>query len=65
MGYIVAQRSGVSIGTVIYLLIGVVVAANKGYLVYGTLSDVLSALLAIILWPLLFFGVNLHLALGT
>lgn len=65
MSYMVAQRSGVSVGTVIYLLIGVVMAANRGYLVFGTLSDVLSALLAIVLWPLLLFGVNLHLALGA
>lgn len=66
MAYVVAEhRSGVSVGTVIYLLIGVVVAANRGYLVFTSLSDIISAILAILLWPLLLFGVSLHVALGA
>ena len=62
----VYHRSGVSIGTVIYLLIGVVLAINHGY--FGqpmTLSSLLSGILAILLWPLLLFGVNLHITLGA
>lgn len=66
MSYVVAEhRSGVSIGTVIYLVIGVVVAMNRGYMVFGTVSDLLSAILAVVLWPLLLFGVDLHMALGV
>lgn len=54
----------ISIGGVIYLIIGVVVASNRGYLGdLTTLSHLLSGLLGIILWPLLFFGANLHIAL--
>jgi hypothetical protein len=54
---------GVSIGGVIYLIIGVVVASNRGYLVdLGTIAHLLSAALAIVLWPLLLLGVNLQLA---
>ena len=54
----------ISIGGIIYLIIGVVFASNKGYLGdLTTLSHLLSGLLSIILWPLLFFGANLHIAL--
>jgi hypothetical protein len=66
MAYVVAERNtGVSVGTVVYLLIGVIVAANRGYMAFGTISDIISAILAVVLWPLLLFGVNLHLALGA
>ena len=66
MAYVVADnRAGVSWVTVVYLVIGVFVAASKGYMVFTSLSSILSALLAIILWPLLLFGVDLHLALGA
>jgi hypothetical protein len=52
----------ISIGGIIYLIIGFVVASNHGYLTdLTTLSHLLSALLAIILWPVLLFGANLHL----
>lgn len=52
----------VSFGGVIYLIIGVVIAVNRGYLVdLSTLGHIASAAAAIALWPLLFFGANLHL----
>lgn len=58
------SRSGISLGGFIYLIIGVVVASNRDYLEHiGTISHLLSALLAIILWPLVLLGVNLHLVL--
>ncbi len=45
----------------IYLVVGIVVAANKDYLQnIETVERVISALLAILLWPLLFLGVDLH-----
>jgi hypothetical protein len=44
----------------IYLLIGVVVASQHSYLNHlSTVSGVLSALLAIFLWPLVLLGVPL------
>lgn len=53
-----------SIGGVIYVIIGFIVASNRGYLVdLGSLQHLISALLAVALWPLLFLGVNLHIAL--
>ncbi len=51
-----------SIGSVIYIVIGVVIASNQGYLSdLGTIPHLLSALLAVVLWPLLLLGINLHL----
>lgn len=55
--------NGISISGLIYLIIGLVVASNRGYLGdLSTIAHILSALLAIMLWPLLLLGVNLHLA---
>ena len=45
----------------IYLAIGVFVASSKDYLDnLETVKRVLSAVLAILLWPLLLLGVDLH-----
>ncbi len=47
----------------IYLAIGVVVAASKDYLdSIETVKQVASAVLAILLWPLLFLGIDLHVS---
>ena len=47
------------IGGLLYLVIGVILAAANDYFdEISTLESVLSALLAIILWPLLLFGVS-------
>jgi hypothetical protein len=44
------------------LVVGVIVAASHHYFAHaGTLKPLLSALLAIVLWPLLLLGVNLHI----
>ncbi|MDB5164450.1 MAG: hypothetical protein JWL89_76 [Candidatus Saccharibacteria bacterium] len=51
------------LGGIIYVIIGVIVASNRGYFVdIATIPHLLSAVLAIALWPLLLLGVNLHLA---
>jgi hypothetical protein len=43
------------------LVIGVLVASAHHYLSHvGTLKAVISAGLAIVLWPLLLLGINLH-----
>jgi hypothetical protein len=48
--------------TIIYVLIGAVVANQHHFFTHlTTLSQVISAVLAIVLWPLIVFGnVNLH-----
>ena len=54
------MRSGL-VGLV-YLVVGVVIASSHHYFTHAsTLKPILSALLAIALWPLLLVGVNLHI----
>jgi hypothetical protein len=56
------RRGGPGLLTVIYLLIGVFAAEDHNYIEHDTLGQVISAVLAIILWPLiLLFDVNLHI----
>jgi len=50
----------VSLGTVVYLIVGLVVALSNGYGVTD-LSSLLSFLLALFLWPLVLLGVDLHI----
>ncbi|GEM_PF-1236422 len=46
----------------IYLLIGVLVAAQHTNLAHlNTISHIFSAVLAIVLWPLILLGVNLNI----
>jgi hypothetical protein len=53
------MRSG--LGTVIWVIVGVILAASHHYLAnINTFKMVISALLAILLWPLLLLGINLH-----
>jgi len=54
------MRSG--IGSIIYLVIGVIVAASHHYFAHASaLKPIISALLAIALWPLVLLGISLHL----
>ncbi len=46
---------------VIYIIIGIFVAWNRGYLNTPLIRAVGSALLAIFLWFLVLLGVNLHI----
>ena len=47
---------------VIYVAIGIFVAASKDYFEnLETIKRVLSAILAILLWPLLLLGIDLHI----
>ena len=58
------RRRGVSLGGLLYIIIGVVVALSNGYGITD-FSSLLSFLLALFLWPLVLLGINLHLALGA
>jgi hypothetical protein len=58
-------RGGTSIGGIIYLIIGVLLAASHGYFgVITSVSTLLNALLAVLLWPLLLVGVSFNLNFG-
>ncbi len=50
-----------SLGSIIYLVVGVFVAASHHYFAHvDTIRLVVSAVLAVLLWPLLLLGINLH-----
>jgi len=56
------MRRPVSLGFVIWIVIGLLVAANRGFLGnLDSLSGVLSAVLAVLAWPLVLF--NVHVAI--
>ena len=44
----------------VYLLIGVVVALTNGYNSVAGVSEVISLVAAVVLWPAVLFGVDLH-----
>lgn len=47
---------------IVYLIVGVVVAANHNYLEnLDRVKEIISALLAILLWPLILLGIDLHI----
>ena len=57
------MRSGPSIGGIVWIVIGVIVAASHAFFVHlNAVTPILSALLAVVLWPLVLLGVNLHLS---
>ena len=51
-----------SIVTLVYVVAGVVIAASHHYFAHAsTLKPILSAVLAVALWPLLLLGISLHI----
>jgi hypothetical protein len=55
-------RPGFSLLFVVYLVIGGIVSATHHYWSnLDTAKQIISALLAVILWPLILVGVNLHI----
>ncbi len=52
---------GVSLFGLLYIIIGVIVALTNGYAIHS-IGELLSFLLAVLLWPLVLLGVNLHVA---
>jgi len=57
------MRSGLSsVLGVVYLVVGLVVASGHAYFEHLTaLLPIVSAILAVVLWPLVLLGVSLHL----
>lgn len=55
----------VGIISLIYVVIGIVIAANQGYFSgIGQLGDVLEAVIAVLIWPVLLFGVDINISGG-
>ena len=52
-----------SIVVIVYLVIGLIVASGHAFFAnLNALMPILSAVLAVLLWPLVLLGVNLHLS---
>jgi hypothetical protein len=52
------------IGT-IYLVIGVLVAVSEGYMKnIGSIGDLLSLIVAVLIWPLILLGVDINISTG-
>ena len=50
-----------SLTSVVWLIVGVLLASSHHYLHHvNAIKPIVSALLAIVLWPLLLLGINLH-----
>lgn len=58
------MRIGGIVG-LIYLIVGVVIAANQGYFSgINQLGDVAEAVVAVLIWPVLLFGVDINISGG-
>jgi hypothetical protein len=56
------RRLFVAVVFVVYIVIGVVVASGHHYFEHlDALKPIASAVLAVLLWPLILFGINLHI----
>jgi len=56
------RRLFVAVVFVIYVIIGVVVASGHHYFEHlDALKPIASAVLAVLLWPLILFGISLHI----
>ena len=54
-----------NLASIAYVVLGVLVASQHDYYAHlTTVSQVVSALVATALWPLILFGASLHLNLG-
>jgi membrane protein YdbS with pleckstrin-like domain len=61
-GGIVLSRVISFMFSLVYLIVGVVVAASHHYFAHlDSIKPIASAALAVLLWPLVLLGVNLHL----
>ena len=53
---------GISLGAVVYLVVGAIVASSHHYFAHvNTLRQFVSAVLAVVLWPLILLGIDLHI----
>ena len=57
----ISRRSRYSWVFIIWVVVGIVIAWERGYITVSLLRQVLSVLLEIFLWPLVLLGVSLHI----
>ena len=62
MAVVVRRRTrNVSLLVVVWVLVGLIVAVERGYITASLLRALVSAVLAILLWPLVLLGINLKI----
>ena len=55
-------RRGPSLIVIVYVIVGVAVAASHHYFAHlSTFRQIASAVLAVVLWPLILLGIDLHI----
>ena len=53
---------GPSLLGIIYIVVGVAIAATHHYFAHlASIRGIVSAILAVVLWPLVLLGINLHI----
>jgi hypothetical protein len=58
------RRSSTSLLPLLWIIVGVIVAATHHFFDHiGTIGAILSAILAVILWPLILLGVKIAIAI--
>jgi hypothetical protein len=58
------RRGGLIVA--LYLIVGIIVAIARGYFQnIGNVNSVLELLIAIVLWPLILFGVDINIGGGN
>lgn len=60
-----SRRRGVSLFALLYLAIGLVVALTRGYNTLTSFSEILSFVIAVLLWPAVLFGADLRVNVGA
>jgi len=56
------RRGGPGLLALVWFFVGAFVAGGQGYLKSAdSIQEIVSGLLAIVLWPLIILGINLHL----
>ena len=61
MAVVRRRARNVSLLFVVWVLVGIVVALQRGYITVALLRLILSALLAVLLWPLVLLGIDMRL----
>lgn len=54
------RRTSISLLFLLYLVIGVIIAVSKAYITATLVKLFISAVLAVLLWPLVLLGINLR-----
>jgi hypothetical protein len=50
-----------SLVVIVYVVIGLVIAVDRGYITAGLVKQVVSALLAVLLWFLVLLGIDMRI----